>query len=307
VQIAVAPDDPAVDLRRVSVRLVSRDSTMASVTQYGVGRANNNGPFHAAGVISGSYIAIADFQEAERRWHGEAAVEVGDVPPELVHLPLMAAMTITGDVDSGRDDGDSASGQDRPEGMILFTPINPSNGIPGAAGQIAADGTFVVSGVIPGRYRLQMNGGGGGIQSATFGGHEVSPQGFDIAQGGGPLHVVVSRKQVQLQVSVSGFEPGHASWVFLLPKGSTPGGGGMNPPMASLQTSPVSISVPPGEYLAYAIDCAQPWAVVNNANIFRAIADLGKPVEVKDGASATVSVDLIGHDTLKQALDKDTR
>jgi hypothetical protein len=323
VQIVVAPDDPDVDLRRVNVRLVPRDSTLAFLTQYGVGRANNSGPFRAAGVIPGSYTVVADFQEAERRWHGEAAVEVGDAPPELVRLPLMAAMTITGDVDFGHSDsaatatgpqgvvGDGPTemiGRVGSQGMIALTPLDQSSGLPWAQAQISADGSFSIPGVVPGRYRLQVNGGSGGVQSATFGGREVAVQGFDIPQGaGGPLHVAVSRKQVELQVSVSGFEQGRTGWVFLLPKGSTPGGGGMSPPMVSLQTSPVSVSVPPGEYVAYAIECQQPWPVVNNATIFRAISDLGKPVEVKDGSNTAVSVDLIGQDTLKQALDKETR
>jgi len=319
VQIAVVPDDPGIDLHRVNVRLVPRDSTLPFVTQHGVGRAEN-GPFRATGVIPGSYTAIADFQENGQRWHGEAAVEVGDVPPDMVRLPLLAAMTITGDVDSGHSDGDSGSGQAEPRsmiitgpggprGMISLSPFDPSSGIPWAQTQVAADGSFNLSGVIPGRYHLQFNGGfGGNIQSATFGGHEISPQGFDIAQGaGGPLHVVISRKQVELQVSVSGFEQGHTGWVFLLPKGSAQGGPGMNLPITSIQTTPVSITLPPGEYVAYAVECAQPWPVVNNPAILRAISDLGKPVEVKDGAGASVSVDLISRDILKQALDKDTR
>jgi hypothetical protein len=308
VQIAVAPDDPAIDLRRVNVRLVPRDSTLPSITQYGVGRAEN-GPYRAAGVIAGSYTAIADFQVAERRWHGEAAVEVGDAPPELVRLPLLAAMTITGDVDSGHSDGAAAATEQvRPPGMIALAPLDESIGLPWVQAQVSSDGSFSIPGVVPGRYRLQVNGGSSGVQSVTFGGREVSPQGFDIVQGaGGPLHVVVSQKQVQLQVSVSGLDQGHTGWVFLLPKGSTGGVAGMGPPMVSIQTGTVSVNVPPGEYVVYAVECQQPWPVINNATILRAISDLGKPVEVKDGASASVSVDLISRDTLKQALDKETR
>jgi len=323
VQIAVAPDDPGIDLHRVNVRLVPRDSTLAFVTQHGVGRANNNGPFRAAGVIPGSYTVVADFQEAERRWHGEAPLEVGDVPPDLVRLPLMAAMTITGDVDSGHSDsaatttgpqgviGDGpvvTTEQFSSQGMIALIPLDQSSGLPVAQAQISADGSVSITEVVPGRYRLQVNGGASGVQSATFGGREISPQGFDIAQGaGGPLHVVVSRKQVELQVSVSGFEQGRTGWVFLLPKGSVDGVARMNPPMAPIQAGQVSIDVPPGEYVAYAVECQQPWPVINNPAILRAISDLGKPVEVKDGANASISVDLIGHDALKQALDKDTR
>jgi len=326
VQIVVTPDDPAVDLRRVSVRLVPRDSALAFVTQYGVGRANNTGPFRASALIAGSYTAMADFQEGERRWHGEAAVEIGDAPPEPVRLPLMAAMTITGDVDSGHGDGADSTGQmgprgvigeglaevtgaGRPQGVIALVPVDQSSGLPGAQGQISADGSVSISGVVPGRYRLQVMGGSDTVQSATFSGREISPQGFDIAQGsGGPLHVVTSRKQVELQVSVSGFERGQNGWVFLLPKGSAPESAAMNPPpMTSIQTNPVTISVAPGEYVAYAVACEQPWPLINNAAILRALAGMGKPVEVKEGAGASVSVDLIGHDTLKQALEKDTR
>jgi len=308
VEIAVVPDDQSVDLRRVSTRLVPRDPTLAGVAQYGIGRPNSGGPFRATGVIPGSYIAIADYQDNEKRWHGEAPVDVGDAPPDLVRLALLGAMTVIGDADFGKSDESSVNEQNPMRGTVTLVPVDPSGGAPWGQGQIAADGTFTVGGMIPGRYRLQVNGGSMSIRSATLGGHDVSPLGFDIVQGApGPLHLVISTKQVQVQVSVSGVDQNSTGWLVLLPKGATAGAMPMNPSMAPIQNSSVPISVPPGEYTAYALECQQPWPVLNNAAILHDIADLGKQVEVKDGSNTAVSVDLIGRDALKQALDKDMR
>jgi hypothetical protein len=300
VSIILVPDAAGLDLRNVSVRLLSRDPAMAQAAQYGVGRPNNGGPWRASGVVPGSYVAIADFQQGEIRWHGEAPVEVGDTP-EPVKLPLTAPMTLTGDLVV---DGQSASATEppRPPGTVALMPLDPMRGGPFLQAQPAADGTFTIAGVIPGRYRLQVMGPPNSIQSVTFGGHEVSPNAIDIGAGGA-LHVVASVKQVGLQVSVDGLKPDRPVWVLLLPKGMSDPGPGMNPPMMLAQQSPLTITAPPGEYVAYAVECTQPWQLVNNTAALRALAGMGKPVELKDGAGAGIAVDVIHREDLKRALD----
>jgi hypothetical protein len=297
VSIAVEPDSPGIDPRNVSVRLMARDPAMARVEQYGVGRTSNGGPMRASGVVPGSYIAVADFQQGEKHWHGEAPVEVEDTPPTLVRLPLTAAMTLTGDLEV-------AGGNGSP-GQVALIPLDSSHGAGYPRTQPGADGNFTISGVIPGRYQLQVMGALNNMESVTFGGHEVSPRAIDIGPGaGGALHVVVNIKQVGVQVSVDGLQADRPASVFLLPKGSDTGPGA-NPPVMQAQQSPVTIPVTPGDYVAYAVECDQPWPLLNNPALLRAIASMGKAVEVKDGESATVTVSMIGHDDLKRAMDSE--
>jgi hypothetical protein len=305
VPIALVPDNPGLDLRNVSVRLMPRDPAMAQAAQYRVGRMNNGGTWRAAGVVPGSYVAIADFQQGESRWHGETPVEVGDTPPELVNLPLTAAMTLSGDleVESGNA---PASGPSGPPGTVFLTPLDSSRGGPFPHAQSGADGRFTIEGVIPGRYQLQVMGPVNSIQSVTFGGHEVSPRAIDIGAGaGGSLHVVISVKQVALQVSLSGLQADRPAWVFLLPKGIPEPGPGSNPPMSQALQSPLTITAAPGEYVVNAIECAQPWPLLNSMAGFHAIASLGKAVEVKDGENASVTLDVMGREDLKRGLDRE--
>jgi hypothetical protein len=287
------------------VRLVPQDPALALVAQYGVGRMSNGGTFRSSGVVPGSYVAIADLQQGEKRWHGEAPVEVGNTPPEPVELPLTAGMTLSGDVEV---ENGSAPGADsaRPTGTVSLTPLDPSRGFGYLQAQTDADGSFTMAGVIAGRYQLQVMGPVNSIQSVTFGGHEVSPRAIDVgADASGALHVVISVRQVRLQVSVAGLQPDRATWVFLLPKGISDPGPGLNPPMTMAQQGAVTITVTPGEYVAYAVECAQPWPLVNSAAALHAIAGLGKAVELKEGANASVTVDVIGREDLKRALDRE--
>jgi Carboxypeptidase regulatory-like domain len=307
VPIVVVPDDPGIDLRTVSVRLMPRDPATALVMQYGVGRPTDAGPWRAFGVAPGAYVAMADFQQTDARWHGEAAVDVGDTPPDPVRLPLTPAMTIHGDLEVEKGDAPGSASSGRPPGTVALSPLDPLRGGAYAMAQVNADGSFAIPGVIPGRYQLQAMGPGNGIESVTLSGHEVSPRAIDFGPGaGGPLHVVLNAKRAQVQVTVSDVRPDRTTWVILLPKGVTDPGPGMNPPMGQAQQGPLTITAPPGEYVAFAIECAQPWPLLTNSTAFHALAGLGKSVEAKADGNASVTVEVITRDDLKRALDSDS-
>jgi protocatechuate 3,4-dioxygenase beta subunit len=315
VSVTVVPDDPNVNLQNMWVRLEARDPAMARVLQYGMGRQNNSAEFHATPVVPGSYIAIADIQLPNKHWHGEEPVEVRDVPPQPVKLSLTSAMTVSGDLEtediattgtntntSGGDDPPS-----RPQATVSLIPLKTSfnGGIPQT--QPTDDkGNFSITGVLPGRYQLQVIGATNSIKSVTLAGRGVSPSAIDLGPGAtGPLHVVISMKQVPVQVSVNNLRQDQQTWVFLLPKGATSPYPGLNPTMASADQSPVSMQAPPGEYTAYAMECTQPWPLLNNPSVLRAIAAMGKAIEVKEDMNATATLSVIAREDLKRALDQD--
>jgi hypothetical protein len=169
-------------------------------------------------------------------------------------------------------------------------------------------GHFTITGVLPGRYQLQAIGATNSIKSVTLAGREVSPSAIDLGPGAtGPLHVVISMKQVGLQVSVDNLRQDQQTWVFLLLNGVTSPYPGLNPIMGSANQSTVSMQAPPGEYVAYAVECTQPWPLLNNASVLQAIAGLGKAIEVKEDMTASVTVSVIAREDLKRALDQDVQ
>ena len=315
VSVTVVPDDPTVNLQNVWVRLEARDPAMARALQYGLARQNNSAEFHATPVVPGSYIAIADVQLPGGHWHGEEPVEVRDVPPQPVKLSLTSAMTVSGDLEaldsgtSGQVYSTNSDDPPRPPATVSLMPVKASFNGAFPQTQPADDkGHFTITGVLPGRYQLQVIGATSSIRSVTLAGHEVSPSAIDLGPGvTGPLHVVISMKQVGLQVSLDNLRQDQQTWVFLLPKGVTSPYPGLNPIMGSANQSTVSMQAPPGDYVAYAVECTQPWPLLNNASVLHAISGLGKAIEVKEDMNANVTVSVIAREDLKRALDQDAQ
>lgn len=304
VSIIVEPDSP-IDMHTVMLRLTSRDPAASQLISYGVAPGSNGEPYRTTGVVPGSYLATADAQQGEKRWHGETVVEVGETPPDLVRLPIGEGMTITGDLKI-ESAGAAASENQGPQDVIALRGIEATRMTEYFQAQADADGNFAISGVQPGRYQLVVMGPVNSIQSVTLGGHEVSAQGFEIAAGaGGPLHVVINIKQVALQVSVDGLKADRITWVFALPKGFSDMSMGMNPPMAQAQQNAATMQVAPGEYTVYAVESSQPWPLLASPSAVHALASLGKSIEVKEGADASVTVNVVGRDDLKRAIDGD--
>jgi hypothetical protein len=89
-----------------------------------------------------------------------------------MNMALMPART-------ARITGTAVDSQGRPMlGMVMAAPVNDSMMMMfGPPGQIKPDGSFVISGLAPGSYRLQTMGGGGDTESASA---EVSISGDDV-------------------------------------------------------------------------------------------------------------------------------
>jgi protocatechuate 3,4-dioxygenase beta subunit len=175
VSVTVMLDDPTVNLQNVWVRLEARDPAMARALQYGMGRQNNSAEFHATPVVPGSYIAIADVQLPGGHWHGEEPVEVRDVAPPPVRLLLTSAMTVTGDLealDSGTSGQVTSTNSDippRPQATVSLMPVRTSfNGAFPQAHPPDEKGHFTITGVLPGRYQLQVIGATNSIKSVTL-------------------------------------------------------------------------------------------------------------------------------------------
>src|SRR5438132_149749 len=116
--------------------------------------------------------------------------------------------------------------------------------------EVQSDGAFILSSVMPGRWRLFVNGAPGYVKSVIQGDQDVPPWDLEIGSSAAHLKVVVGTKytrvEAQLSAPAAGSEPISA---IIWPANGDPGfqqNFGMN------SQTPSTISVPPGRYYACA-------------------------------------------------------
>ena len=91
--------------------------------------------------------------------------------------------------------------------QIVLLPLGQWHGPGFPQAMVDKDGRFTLTDVVPGRWRAQVSNIPGGIRSATFGDHEISPESFTIPPGGGgPLNLVITTKPFPVTFSVRGVD-----------------------------------------------------------------------------------------------------
>ena len=169
--------------------------------------------------------------------------------------------------------------------------------------EVQSDGTFVISSVMPGRWRLNVSGAPGYLKSVRQGDQEVSPWDFEIGSSAVQLKIVVGTKFAQLQATLStaatGVEPAFAMlWVA-------------NGDPQYQQNFPVNpqgssgMSVPPGKYYVCAFQAAAPpWFLMQNGAMRKALQSHCETVEAPEAGSVRVQLEVIPATDLKQMLEK---
>lgn len=300
-RIAVS-SDRRFDPRDLAVRLDPVDSDF---THYAAAYDRNSGSWLARRLIPGAYTVRVSSSNEDENLFGEtdASVREGDAKPVIVQVS--PPMVVTGMVQS---DGDAKS-QRTPVREIALISLDDNHDLPAIRSRINRDGTFFLSGVVPGRWMLRVEGIPGFIRSATLGQREISPASFEIAPGGsGPLNLVISSKQIPVAVAISGADSAQQLWVIAIPASGDEtsfAGGGQGIVANHVQGGSAQLKMAPGKYSLYAIDCTQVSPLIHDVDLWSAIADRGKPLEVRDGETgATVSLDLIRRDDLRSALQR---
>jgi len=305
VPILLAIPDANVNPQSVGVQLLPRDPSMSQWMQYEVSVISSREGVQTRGsyLLPGSYLAVAQFQQdGKMLWYAQAPVEVGKSKPEPVVLELAAPPALTGKL--------SISGESRPENRpqwgVQLQSLEPGRVNSWPRAEVDSDGAFTLAGVVPGRWRLMLQGGMGHVESARLGEREISPNGFDLEAGAsGPLELIASATDAQVQIAVSGATKERPVTIVVAPKGWD--GSGVQPRTFSLGGQPgVQTQLPPGEYTVYAIECAQPWTLLQSPAGVRALAGRGRALEVGETGLASVSVDLIRREDLRRALNQAT-
>jgi hypothetical protein len=168
--------------------------------------------------------------------------------------------------------------------------------------ELQSDGTFTFNSVMPGQWRLNVNGAPGYIKSVRQGDQDVTP--WDLAIGTSPveLKVVIGTKFAQVEASLAAAASGGEQTAALLwPINGDP---------QFQQNLPINpqghniIMVPPGKYHACAFAAAQSWILMQNRALRKALESHCETVEASEGEKASVQVTVITAADLKQMLEK---
>jgi len=158
-----------------------------------------DGTFEFRQVFPGSYRVVVfsqDFSarpgppDASNRVGAIARVDVADKPIEL-SLQLHRAVDISGTVEIERS---SNAAEPLTPGQIDIQLTSENQFGPGPTPtQVNDDGTFSIKSVLPGEWRIRLNGPAAFAKSVRLGADDVTNQPLDLTSGSAaPLHIVVS-------------------------------------------------------------------------------------------------------------------
>jgi len=283
--------------RNVQVMLMSKDHTRADWQRRGAPVNQSTGEFQIRNVLPGSYELVAYSLVEGRSFFARASVEAGVAPMDPIELTLAAAPTVSGSISV---EGDAKMQLSSIQVMLNPSDVTPMMGPPPRA-EVQSDGTFTLSSVLPGRWRLNVIGAPY-VKSVKQGDQDVSPWSLEIGPSVGQLKIVIGTKWPQvvatLAAPLAGNEPISAAlW---------PANGDPQPfqNVALTPQGPSRLSVPPGKYYACAFVSTQPGVLMQNFALRKALEDRCATVEATEEADANVQLPLIPAADLKQLLEK---
>ena len=185
--------------RNLRVALESRDAALNSLLHYPGTVDTNTGEFRIERVTAGAYTLVATASDKGQTWQGKDLIDIGPESdaPAPIELPLIPGGVFTGSIEV-------EGGHAPPENLrIVLTPLDPENFGPAPEAKVEKDGTFSISGMLPGRWRMALGTASGYLRSLSVGGQEVQPSAFTVVPGArGEIRIVMGTKTAQVEGSV---------------------------------------------------------------------------------------------------------
>ena len=166
------------------VTLNQPDSIMVQFMTESYASVDSEGSFTITGVAPGSYELVANSSEREKQMTGRMKIQVTDHDLSEVRLVLTKGVTVAGRIMT--DDG-----QQLPANVAQYVLLaNRENEWAANGGdQVKADGTFSISGIRPGEFRVQIFRlpDNWYMKSIRFGDQDVTDEPLKIEQGTGTV------------------------------------------------------------------------------------------------------------------------
>lgn len=186
--------------RNVFVQLRSSSFSFGN----GPAQMQQNGTFEIRGVVPGSYIATAELNDGEIRTTAQLPIHVTDQDIDGVVLTLKPGFDVSGTITVEGAPPAAQPNVPSPATRPPMITLQPNDQMVGRQVQGSAenDGTFVLHGVAPETYRVnvQANIQGEYVKSIQFGDQDVPSGQIDLTQqSSAGIHVVLGTDPGQIQ------------------------------------------------------------------------------------------------------------
>ena len=187
----------------------------------------------------------------------------------------------------------------------LPVPIHSLDGRLHVTGQPDADGNFVLKGVLPGRYVLDLTFPGR-IRTFARGPRELNPLDFELKPGEkGLLRIVVSAKVSDLFVDVQGLPGSVAKGAFVAVLWPADPHLALNHSCFFIELSSARVEflfTVPGKYLLFVADSRFQNDLAFNAGLREALRDKATEVEVLENGPTNVSAVYLDPEAVQRAI-----
>jgi hypothetical protein len=284
--------------RNVQLTLRPRDPVGGPLRMQGARVTQETGEFQIRNVLPGSYELLAFSLDEARSVFAKASVEVGAAPLDPIDLTLAAAPALSGTMTF---EGDAKTPMNSLHIAMIPLESRPMMGRQPQA-EIQGDGTFAINSIMPGHWRLNVNGAPGYVKSVRQGDQEVTPWDFETGTSAVQLKVVVSTKFAQVEATLA--TPAAAGEPVSAMLWAASGDPNFVQNIGVTAQGPATISVPPGKYYACALAAAQPWMLIQNRALRKGLESHCTTVDVPEAGKASVQLPLVSASDLKQLLEK---
>jgi protocatechuate 3,4-dioxygenase beta subunit len=277
-----------------SVNLVPRRGTVATgSSQRAV--ASGTGTFEFRYLAPGSYDLVASAPHAGARLAASMPIEISSSDIEAVTLVLQPQLSIPGKISIENLQTDPATlnlsslrvelrrEPFTPELLVVLPTIGP-------------DGTFTLTGVTPGDYRLSVNAGGlkGYLKTARYGALDALNPPFRI-DGPGQLEIAISLHSGSLDAVVldDNQKPFPGATVVLVPDPPRRQRFDLYDAAAAGREGRIRFEgLAPGDYRIFAWDDV-PTDAWQDPDFLRLYEDRGRPVRINEGSNDSVDLKLL--------------
>lgn len=293
---SITTADPEGPPDHVSIALSLANPLMQNLMQLSARTDPRSRTFQIHNVIPGSYRLTAFIFRQGRPAAAERTVEIGAAPPEPIEVALSMGADLKGAVQFDADDHPQME-----NAHLFLAPVGVRRYGSQADAEITKDGTFTLSGVMPGHWRLTLNGLGY-VKSLSLAGQQVSPYDFQISPGAsGPLQVLVGTKMADISVTVTGLVGGGQASVLIFPEDLDRLGAGLE--RVAVGGSQVGIAaLPPGRYRLLATDAPNPWILQQRPDLLKALESSTQAIDVPEGGHMSATVEVVSRDELLRLI-----
>jgi protocatechuate 3,4-dioxygenase beta subunit len=179
---------------------------------------NKEGSFEFSEVLPGSYILMLQWSDEGKTYRARQDIEVGNADVEGVSLTIAPGMTI-----NGRVTWEGKPSIERDEFEVYVSGADGSDArYGGESAKVAPDGTFSLTNVSEGNYRLEPYGESPDcfLKAVRYGSSNVLEDGFKAQRGSdASLEVTISSRGARVKGSVVDADglPAAGVWVVLVP------------------------------------------------------------------------------------------